>query len=245
MGAMAAQTVADDVRSELVAAIDPAHAGGDIAGVTVGDDIASLAAAGAEVVVDFTRLDVARTNLTWLGEQGMHAVVGTSGFAESDLDELRSAFNSSNCLIAPNFGIGAVLMMRFAEMASPWFETAEIIELHHDNKVDAPSGTALTTMERMEAAGGEWAPDPTQDETLPGSRGGSLDGTSGRVRVHSVRMRGMLSHQEVVLGTEGEVLTIRHDATNIESFMPGVMLAVTGVADLPGVTLGLEALIDL
>ena len=245
MGAMAARTVAGDDATELVAAVDPAHSGGDIAGVTIGDDIAALEAAGAQVAIDFTRLDVARTNLAWLAERGMHAVVGTSGFAEADLAGLRSSFTSSNCLIAPNFGVGAVLMMRFAELAAPWFETAEIIELHHDNKVDAPSGTALTTMERMEAAGGDWAADPTETETLPGSRGGALDGGAGRVRVHSVRMRGMLSHQEVVLGTDGEVLTIRHDATNIESFMPGVMLAVKGVADLPGVTVGLEPLLNL
>ncbi len=145
-------------------------------------------------------------------------------------------------MIAPNFAIGAVLMMRFAELAAPYFETAEIIELHHDHKLDAPSGTAMLTAERMAAASGQWAPDPTQTEVLEGARGGK---GPADIRVHSVRLRGMVAHQEVMLGTTGQTLSIRHDSYDRVSFMPGVLLAVKAVADRPGVTIGLDALLDL
>jgi 4-hydroxy-tetrahydrodipicolinate reductase len=170
-------------------------------------------------------------------------VVGTTGFSDDDLALFRSEFSGSNCLIASNFAISAVLMMRFAELASPWFDTAEIIELHHDLKVDAPSGTAVTTAQRMAVArGADWAPDPTRHEVYPGARGG--EGPSG-VRVHSVRMRGMVAHQEVILGAQGQTLTIRQDSYDRLSYMPGVLLGCKRIAEFPGLTLGLDPFLGL
>jgi 4-hydroxy-tetrahydrodipicolinate reductase len=149
---------------------------------------------------------------------------------------------TSNCVIASNFAISAVLMMRFAELAAPYFDTAEIIELHHDAKIDAPSGTAVTTAQRMADASPEWAKDPTQHEVYPGARGG--EGPAG-LRVHAVRMRGMVAHQEVILGAVGQTLTIRQDSYDRTSYMPGVLLAVTRVAEHPGLTLGLDAILGI
>jgi len=164
------------------------------------------------------------------------------GLTDDDMAELRAAFVASNCLVAANFAISAVLMMRFAELAAPYFDTGEIIELHHDNKIDAPSGTAVTTAHRMAAASAEWAPDPTEHVVFEGARGG--EGPAG-IRVHSVRMRGMIAHQEVILGALGQSLTIRQDSYDRTSFMPGVVLAVRRIADHPGVTVGLDAFLDL
>ena len=242
MGATVCSAVVADDELELVAAVDPHHAGEAIEGVTIADGPEVLAEAGAEVVVDFTVLDAARQNLHWLAEHGMHAVVGTTGFSDAELDGLRAAFTTSNCFLAPNFAIGAVLMMRFAELAAPHFETAEIIELHHDAKIDAPSGTAMRTAERMAAASGDWGDDPTTKTVVEGARGAVA---VGGIHVHSVRLRGMVAHQEVLLGTTGETLTIRHDSYDRSSFMPGVVLAVKRVGDLPGLTIGLEVLLDL
>jgi 4-hydroxy-tetrahydrodipicolinate reductase len=183
--------------------------------------------------------------LAWCAAHGVHAVVGTTGFGEADLDEVRRLFpdgGPANCFVAPNFAIGAVLMIRFAELAAPWFESAEIIELHHDAKVDAPSGTALTTAERMAAASGEWGSDPTQTEVVAGARGGQ--GPAG-IRIHSVRMRGLIAHQEVLLGTTGQSLSIRHDSFDRSSFMPGVLLAIKAIERRPGLTVGLDRLLDL
>ncbi len=242
MGATVCQAVAADGELDLVAAVDPHHEGTTVEGVTIAGAPDALADAGAEVVVDFTVLDAARQNLHWLAEHGMHAVVGTTGFSEADLDGFRAAFTRSNCFLAPNFAIGAVLMMRFAELAAPHFETAEIIELHHDLKIDAPSGTAMRTAERMAAASGEWGDDPTTKTVVEGARGGVA---VGGIHVHSVRLRGMVAHQEVLLGTQGETLSIRHDSYDRSSFMPGVLLAAKRVAGLPGLTVGLEAVLDL
>jgi 4-hydroxy-tetrahydrodipicolinate reductase len=172
----------------------------------------------------------------------VHAVVGTTGLSEADYEELRASFTSSNCVVAPNFAIGAVLMMRLAEIAAPYFESVEVIELHHENKVDAPSGTAMLTVERIAAASAEWTPDPTTKEILRGARGGK---GPGDIPVHSLRVRGLVAHQEVLFGTTGQTLTIRHDSLDRSSFMPGVLLAVKRVADRPGVTIGLDALLDL
>ena len=205
-------------------------------------DPGALGADLPDVMVDFTHLDAARENLAWCAANGVHAVVGTTGFTESDLDRARAALTSSNCVIAPNFAIGAILMMRFAELSAPYFETAEIIELHHAQKRDAPSGTAMSTMERMAAASGAWADDPTRTEVVGGARGGV---GPGGIRVHSVRLRGLVAHQEVLLGTTGQSLVIRHDSYDRTSFMPGVVLAVKAVADRPGVTVGLDALLAL
>lgn len=249
MGSTVCRAVADDPDLELVAAVDPLHVGIDLRQVTGVDLPLQIAAgpeafeqAGAEVAVDFTQLDAARQNLAWLAAHGIHAVVGTTGFTEGDYERLRAAFTKSNCVIAPNFAIGAVLMMRFAEMASPYFESAEVIEWHHEQKVDAPSGTAMLTVERMAKASSDWTPDPTTNEVLPGARGGK---GPGDIPVHALRIKGMVAHQEVILGTTGQTLTIRHDAYDRASFMPGVLLAIKLVSDRPGLTVGLDALLDL
>ena len=238
--------VCDAVRAatdlELVAAVDPATAGNDQHGVTVAAELRALADARAEVVVDFTVADAARVTLPWLAMHGMHAVVGTTGFDRADLDRFSEVFSASNCLIASNFAISAVLMMRFAELAAPWFDTAEIIELHHDAKVDAPSGTAVSTAERMAAASAEWAADPTRHEVYPGARGGL--GPAG-IRVHSVRMRGMVAHQEVILGAAGQTLTLRQDSYDRLGYMPGVLLGCRAIGEHPGVTVGLDGFLGV
>jgi 4-hydroxy-tetrahydrodipicolinate reductase len=250
MGQTVCDAVLRDADLELVAAVDPHHAGLDLStlikhdtgGLQILPSAEGLAGVDVDVAVDFTVAAAARDNLAWLAANGVHAVVGTTGFTDDDLAGFREAFSSSNCLIAPNFAIGAVLMMRFAEMAAPWFETAEIIELHHDQKVDAPSGTAMRTAELMAAASNEWAPDPTEKFTIEGARGGE---GPAKIRMHSVRLRGIVAHQEVLLGTEGQTLTIRHDSYDRSSFMPGVVLACKRIAEHPGVTVGLEPFLGL
>ncbi|HEX7095951.1 MAG TPA: 4-hydroxy-tetrahydrodipicolinate reductase [Acidimicrobiales bacterium] len=250
MGATVCQAVANDPALELVAAVDPHHAGIDLRQVAkvdapnlqVASSAEELLRQNAEVAVDFTVIEAARQNLAFLAANGIHAVVGTTGFDGGDYERLRSMFTKSNCLIAPNFAIGAVLMMRFAEIAAPFFETAEIIEMHHEEKVDAPSGTAMLTAQRMAAASADWAPDPTQTVILPGARGGV---GPANIPVHSVRLRGLVAHQEVLLGTTGQSLLIRHDSYDRSSFMPGVLMAVKRIADVPGVTVGLDALLGL
>ncbi len=233
-----------------MAAVDPHHAGADIGdvagvegvGIVVSADAQALVDADAQVVVDFTHVDAARQNLEFLAANGIHAVIGTSGLTEQEHEAIAARFTDSNCIIAPNFAIGAVLMIRFAELAAPFFETAEVIELHHDGKVDAPSGTAIGTAERMARASSDWAPDPTETETIAGARGAQ---GPGGIRVHSVRMRGMTAHQEVILGTAGQTLSLRHDSFDRSSFMTGVVLAVKGIAGLPGLTVGLDGLLGL
>jgi 4-hydroxy-tetrahydrodipicolinate reductase len=242
MGTAVCDAVSADPALELVAAVDPACTGGSTHGLAIAADPRAMADAGVQVAVDFTVAAAARTNLSWCGLHGVHAVVGTTGFSDDDLASFRSAFQSSNCLIAANFAISAVLMMKFAEMASPWFDTAEIIELHHDNKADAPSGTAMATAKRMAAASTEWAADPTTHEVVPGARGGK---GPADIRLHAVRMRGMVAHQEVILGAAGQTLTIRQDSYDRVSFMPGVVLACKRIATLPGLTLGLEPVLGL
>ncbi len=242
MGRAVCAAVAADPALELVAVVDPAASGEVVQGITIEGELQSLAVAGAQVVVDFTVADAARVTLPWLALHGIHAVVGTTGFDDGDFAAFRSAFTDSNCLIASNFAISAVLMMRFAELAAPWFETAEIIELHHDNKIDAPSGTALATAQRMAAASTGWAPDPTEHEVLVGARGGV--GPAG-IRVHAVRMRGMVAHQEVILGTLGQTLTIRQDSYDRSSYMPGVVLACKHIADHSGLMLGLDSYLGI
>ncbi len=242
MGATVCAAVAADPDLDLVAAVDPGAAGREVEGLTITGELDALTAAGAQVVVDFTMADAARRNLPWCGEHDLHAVVGTTGLTDGDLDTLRAAFTHSNCLVAPNFAIGAVLMMRFAELAAPFFDTAEIVELHHDAKLDAPSGTAMATAQRMAAASADWAPDPTVHEVVAGARGGA--GPAG-IHVHALRVRGMVAHQEVILGTTGQTLTVRHDSYDRASFMPGVVLACKRIADHPGLTVGLDALLGI
>ncbi len=249
MGTAVCQAVSDDAELELVAAVDPHHAGLDLRPVTgVDGDLHILAAAEAldaatvDVVVDFTAAAAARENLRWCADHGVHAVVGTTGLTNEDLDVLRSAFTDSNCLVAPNFAIGAVVMMRLAELAAPWFTSVEVIELHHDAKLDAPSGTSLLLAERLAEASEEWGPDPTTSEVVPGARGAR---GPAAIPIHSVRLRGMVAHHEVLFGTTGQTLSIRHDSYDRTSFMPGVLLAVKAVPNRPGLTVGLDALLDL
>jgi 4-hydroxy-tetrahydrodipicolinate reductase len=232
MGVEVCRAVEAAADLELVAAIDQ------------GDD--RSAAAGAEVAVDFTTPDVVLDNLRWCVEAGVHAVVGTTGFTGRRLDQVRdwlAARPEVGVVIAPNFGIGAVLMMQFAERAARHFESVEIIEQHHPRKLDAPSGTATHTARRIAQARAEAglgpAPDATKDE-VPGARGADIDG----VRVHAVRATGLVAHQEVLFGTAGETLTIRHDSYDRASFMPGVLLAVRAVRTRPGLTIGLDPLLD-
>lgn len=243
MGRAVCSAVADDPELRLVAAFDP-HVSDSATeqGVPVVGELDAVLAAEPDVVVDFSVAAAARENLPRVAEAGVHAVVGTTGLDDDDIERFRAVFTSSNCLVASNFAISAVLMMRFAELAAPFFDTAEIIELHHDAKIDAPSGTAVATAERMAAASADWADDPTEHEVFPGARGGV--GPAG-IHLHSVRMRGMVAHQEVILGALGQSLTIRQDSYDRSSFMPGVVLACKRIHDRPGVTLGLDAILDI
>lgn len=241
MGTTVCDAVVAATGLELAAAVDIVNSGGAVHGLTIANDLKALADARCDVVVDFTVAEAARTTLPWLGLHGIHAVVGTTGFSDQDIELFNSSFTTSNCLIAANFAIGAVLMMKFAEQAAPYFETAEIIEFHHNQKTDAPSGTALATAQRMAAASQEWAQDPTKHEVVPGARGGV--GPAG-VRVHAVRMAGMTASQEVILGTAGQTLVIRHDSQDRVSFMPGVVLACHKVAGLTNrMTMGIDSLL--
>jgi 4-hydroxy-tetrahydrodipicolinate reductase len=250
MGSTVCRAVLDAPDLELVGAVDPLHAGIDLTQlgvhgtqIQVSASAASLLDAGAQVAVDFTVIDAARQNLGWCADNAVHAIVGTSGFTDTELADFASRFERStaNAVIAPNFAIGAILMMRFAELAAPYFDSCEIIELHHDHKVDAPSGTAMATAARIAAASKDWTEDPTRTVVADGARGGLVNG----IPVHSVRLRGMVAHQEVLFGTTGQSLSIRHDTYDRTCFMPGVLLAVHKVADTPGLTVGLDALIDL
>ena len=216
-------------------------------GVAAADDLEGLVAAGAEAVVDFTHPDVVMDNLRFCIEHGIHAVVGTTGFDEGRLQTLRGWLAdapSVGVLIAPNFSIGAILMMRFAAAAAPFYESVEVLELHHPDKADAPSGTARRTAELIAAARREAGLGPVPDATstgLEGARGADVDG----IRVHGMRIRGLVAHQEVVLGGPGETLTIRHDSLDRVSFVPGVLGGLRAIASAPGLTVGLEHLLDL
>ncbi|MCA2208234.1 4-hydroxy-tetrahydrodipicolinate reductase [Nocardia rosealba] len=218
-----------------------------VAQVDKDDALEAFTETGTQVVVDFTHPDVVMGNLKFLIENGIHAVVGTTGFDEARLTEVRGWLAQRpevGVLIAPNFAIGAVLSMRFAEQAARFFESVEVIELHHPNKADAPSGTAYRTAALIAAARDEAgvgrSPDATTAE-LEGARGADVDG----VRVHSVRLAGLVAHQEVLFGTQGETLTIRHDSIDRSSFAPGVLLGVREIAGRPGLTVGLDPFLDL
>lgn len=232
MGTTVAMAVdrADDL--ELAAAVD------------VEDNLHDLLVGGAQVVVDFTVPTAVMGNLAFVVEHGLHAVVGTTGFDEERLADVRALISgtSTNVVIAPNFGLAAVLMMRFAALAAPHFDSVEIVELHHPRKADAPSGTARRTAEMVAEARADVGPMPDATvEAIAGARGATIAG----IPVHSVRLQGLVAHQEVLLGGPGETLTIRHDSYDRESFMPGVLLAVRSVAQRPGLTYGLEHLLGL
>jgi 4-hydroxy-tetrahydrodipicolinate reductase len=210
------------------------------------DSVDDLVTARASVAVDFTHPDVVMDTLQFCIEHGIHAVVGTTGFDDARLDRVRSWLEGSatGVLVAPNFSVGAVLMMRFAAEAAPFFESVEIVELHHPDKADAPSGTARRTASLVAAARREAGAGPVPDATstsLDGARGADVDG----IRVHGVRVRGLVAHQEVLLGSEGETLTLRHDSLDRVSFTPGVLLGVRRIRDVPGLTVGLEPFLGL
>ncbi|WP_338087920.1 4-hydroxy-tetrahydrodipicolinate reductase [Nocardioides lijunqiniae] len=235
------------VGAEVCAAVEAAADTELVAAVDQGDDIAALVGGGAEVVVDFTHPDVVMDNLAFCVDHGLHAVVGTTGFDDARLAVLRERLADApdvGILIAPNFSIGAILMMRFAAVAAPFYESVEITELHHPDKADAPSGTARRTAELVAAARRDAGTPPSPDATstsLDGARGADVDG----VRVHALRLRGLVAHQEVLLGGVGETLTIRHDSMDRASFTPGVLTGVRQVAAHPGLTVGLEHFLDL
>ena len=235
MGAEACRAVDAAKDLELVAMVD------------AGDWLFNIADAGADVVVDFTTPDIVMDHLHWCIDQNINAVVGTSGFTESRYERVRQWLAHKpelGVVIAPNFAVGAVLMMEFAATAARWFDSVEVVEMHHPQKVDAPSGTALRTAEMVAAARAEAGrhpmPDATKEELL-GARGTDVNG----VRVHSLRATGLVAHQEVLLGTAGETLTIRHDSYDRKAFMPGVLLAVRAVVARPGLTVGLGPLLGL
>ena len=236
MGREVARAVTADPDLELVAAVDPSHAGQVVEGMTIADTLEALTAAEADVAVEFTRPTQGPANISWCVAQGIHVVTGTTGF---DPDPTWAEQRDVGVFIAPNFALGAVLMQRFAEQAIRYLPDAEIIELHHHDKPDAPSGTAMATARRMAASRGDDVEHETSVERVAGARGGDVEG----IHVHSVRLPGLVAHQEVILGGQGQTLTIRHDSTDWTSFMPGVVMAVKAVASSPGLTVGLDALL--
>ena len=213
--------------------------------VDAGDELSLLTDGHTDVVIDFTHPNVVMGNLEFLIDNGIHAVVGTTGFTQERIEQVESwlaAKPGTSVLIAPNFAIGAVLSMHFAQQAAPFFDSVEVIELHHPHKADAPSGTATRTAKLIAAARNDLPPNPDATSTsLPGARGADVDG----IPVHAVRLAGLVAHQEVLFGTEGETLTIRHDSIDRTSFVPGVLLAVRRIRESPGLTIGIESLLNL
>ena len=250
MGRLVCQAVAEDPELALVAGINPSFGGehlGKLIGrldvdVRISDGLDTLLQAETEVAVDFTTPDAVMENVQWAIEHAMHIVVGTTGLGPEDLAEIERLLgdegNESNVIVASNFAIGAVLLQRFAAQAARFFPAAEIVELHHEGKLDAPSGTSMATADRMARARREKWEGPT-DETVQGVRGGDMEG----IRIHSVRLPGLVAHQEVIFGGVGQTLTLRHDSSQRVSFMPGVLLAIKSVFSRPGLTVGLEPLL--
>jgi 4-hydroxy-tetrahydrodipicolinate reductase len=235
MGQEVVRAVNDAPDLELVAALD------------IGDALDQLLSNKVEVVVDFTTPDSVMQNLEFVIGHGIHAVVGTTGFDDARLANLRSksaAHPEIGVLIAPNFGLGAVLMMEFSKKAAPYFESAEIVELHHPDKVDAPSGTSARTAELISGARAEAGLEPMPDATKTGFAG-ARGALVGDVHIHSVRLRGLLAHQEVIFGGPGETLSIRHDSLDRIGFMPGILIGIREVAKHPGITYGLEGFLSL
>ena len=233
------------VGATMVQAVEAAHDLTFTAGVDAGDPLSMFADRHTEVVIDFTHPDVVMDNLKFSIDNGIHAVVGTTGFTDERLSQVEAWLEESRTtavLIAPNFAIGAVLSMHFAKQAARFFESAEVIELHHPQKADAPSGTAARTARLIADARKGLPPNPDATSTgMDGARGADVDG----IPVHSVRLAGLVAHQEVLFGTQGETLTIRHDSLDRTSFVPGVLLAVRTVREHPGLTVGLEPILDL
>jgi 4-hydroxy-tetrahydrodipicolinate reductase len=245
MGRLVCRAVHDEPDLELVAGVDPSMAGDPLpepAGtdLAVGGDLDALTDAKAEVAVDFTRPDAVMDNVRGALDRGMHAVVGTTGIAPHQLDQIREwvAGGDLGVVVAPNFSVGAVVSQRLAAEAARFFPAAEVIELHHDRKVDAPSGTAAATARRIAEAREEAWSGPTGGEEF---RGGDVEG----IRIHSVRLPGLVAHQEVIFGAQGQTLTIRHDAPDRSCYLPGILLAIREVRQRPGLTVGLEPLLGL
>ena len=233
------------VGATMVQAVEAAEDLMFTAGVDAGDPLSLFTDSQTEVVIDFTHPDVVMDNLKFLIDNGIHAVVGTTGFTDQRLGQVKAWLADKPdvaVLIAPNFAIGAVLSMHFAKQAARFFESAEVIELHHPQKADAPSGTAARTARLIAEARKGLPPNPDATSTgIEGARGADIDG----IPVHSVRLAGLVAHQEVLFGTQGETLTIRHDSLDRTSFVPGVLLAVRTVREHPGLTVGLQPLLDL
>lgn len=230
--------------AEICRAVEEASGLDLVAALDVGDD--RDAARGADVAIDFTVPDAVMGNLEWCAANGVHAVVGTTGFTPERLDQVERWFTEAGCnvVVASNYAIGSLLMMKFAEIAAPFFESVEIIELHHPNKVDAPSGTAVTTAQRIAKARAQASCAPVPDATtqeIPGARGADVDG----IRVHSVRQRGLFANQEVRFGNEGEQLTLVENGFARSAYMPGILAAVRAVPGLPGLTVGIEELLGI
>lgn len=232
---------------EVVAAVSNAPDLQLVAAIDLGDELGALTKAGAEVVVDFTNPDVVMQNLEFAIAHGIHAVVGTTGFDEARLAKVREQLAKApktGVLVAPNFGLGAVLMMQFSATAARYFESVEIVELHHPDKADAPSGTASRTAELITQARADAKRPSMPDKTsksLPGARGARV----GDVPIHALRLRGLVAHQEVIFGDQGETFTIRHDSMDRSGFMPGVLLGIREIVSHPGLTIGLENFLEL
>lgn len=252
MGAEVCRAVSAESDMQLVAAVDPVFAGAtlsSVAGIStelrIGSGPEALLQARAEVAVDFTVASSAFANIKSCIDSGIHVIVGTTGLSSADLEGLgaQAQARGTGLFVAPNFAIGAVLMMKFAEMAAKWLPDAEIIELHHPGKLDSPSGTAIKTMEAITSARSRPPAPPvgSASETLPGARGAEKEG----VHIHSVRLPGLVAHQEVIFGGLGQTLTIRHDAPDRTSYMPGVLLAIREISKHPGLTIGLEHLLGV
>jgi 4-hydroxy-tetrahydrodipicolinate reductase len=249
MGTEVCRAVTEAADMELVAAVDPGRAGESVEGLTMADSVDQLGRAGAEVVVDFSVAEAVRQHLAHYAAEGLHAVIGTTGLSEVDMEQAARLFadSSANAVIAANFAIGAVLLMHFCELAAPHMDGAEVIELHHDAKRDAPSGTARHTAAGIAAAReragvGPLPADATTEMVLAGARG--AEGPGG-VRLHSVRLHGLIAHEEVLFGALGQSLSIRHDSYDRRSFMPGVLLAIRAVGERPGLTVGIESLLGI
>lgn len=252
MGTMVCRAVADADDFALVAAIDRSKLGENIGkmighpriDVPISDELDRLLEADTSVAIDFTHPDVVMENVRWCVSHAVHAVVGTSGISQENLQEIDKLLSDegheSNVIVVPNFALGAVLMQRFAAEAARYLPAVEIIELHHDTKADAPSGTAIATVRRIQEDRDTGWRGPLA-ESLEGVRGGDVDG----IRIHSIRLPGLVAHQEVIFGGQGQTLTIRHDSTDRSSFMPGVLMAARAVVTRPGLTVGLEPLLDL
>lgn len=235
------------VGSAVVAAVEADENLTLAAALDAGDELQQLVDNGVEVVVDFTVPDAVMDNVEFCVRHGIHAVVGTTGWTEERYNQVRewlSESPDSGVLVAPNFAISAVLTMKFAQMAAPFFESAEVIELHHPNKKDAPSGTAVHTAEGIakarEEAGMGQQPDATE-QSLDGARGADVEG----IPVHAVRMTGMVAHEQVIFGTRGQSLTIKQDSYDRDSFVPGVLIGVEKISSNPGLTIGLESFLGL